>query len=215
MEGIEYKKDEELTITSDMTIFDISYRKTKEYLQDIDAYVNFVKACEKMVRKHPDYNNFVGQIRDICPNCQVLGNIHKEDAVLEMHHNFLTLFDYCAIVTNWFLSKGETVNTFKVANVVLQEHFDEHVQVVMLSKSVHQSVDTGEAFINLKQGIGNIGEFFKKYKEGLSPYYIEKIKAYIELSKEYQSHDSGIFDLEENMVNWSYASLPDSIKDRF
>jgi hypothetical protein len=144
-----------------------------------------------------------------------LGNINKEDAVLEMHHNFFTLFDYCAIVTNWFLSKGERVNTFKVAKVVLDEHFVEHIQVVMLSKSVHQAIDTGEVFINLKQGIGNVGEFLKKYKDGLTPYYIDKIKEYIELSKKYQSSDSDIFELEDKYVNWSYASLPDSIKERF
>lgn len=212
--AVEYTRDENLTITTDMDIFDISFNKDKNQLANMENYVKFVKGCEKSVRKHPDYNHFVSTVRDLnMPHCQVLGNITKFDAEVQMHHNVLTLFDYCAIVTDHLLAHDELVNTFKVAKLVLQEHFDEHVNIVMLCTTVHEMIDTGEIFINLSQGIGNINEFFKKYKDGLGR-YAEKINQYIDLSKQYKSNDNRIFDLEENMVNWSYRSLPNSLKNR-
>ena len=38
------------------------------------------------------------------------------------------------------------------------------VQIVMLSKTPHQLIDTGEIFINLNQGIGKVINFSKNYK---------------------------------------------------
>lgn len=71
-----------------------------------------------------------------------------------------------------------------------------HVQVVMLSKTVHQLVDSGELFINLNQGIGDVNAFLKSYPDGLDKYKA-KINEYIDLSKKFKSHDSNIFDLEK------------------
>jgi hypothetical protein len=86
----------------------------------------------------------------------------------------------------------------------MDEHLLGNVQFVMLSKTVHQMIDSGELFISMKQAIGDVNTFLKKYKDGLDDMYIDKINRYIDMSKKYDSTDNGIFDLEENMVNWSY-----------
>lgn len=214
--NIEFINDDNLTITSDMDIFDIQYRKDRYYFMNMDNFVNFIKGCERNIRKHPDYDLFVSTIREIhMDHCQVLGNISRFDATLELHHGpMLTLFDYCAIVVDSLIFRNEpNINTFKVAKIVLDEHYKEHVQVVMLCKTVHQAVDTGEVFINLDQGIGNVNEFLKEYKDGLHNYK-EKINRYIDLSKKFKSHDSNIFDLEDKMVNWNYRDLPTDISKR-
>lgn len=200
-----YFRDENKTVRSDVQPFDISFYKDAAYFINLENYVGFIKACERTIRKHPDYGNFVDSVRELkMEHCQVLGNISRYDAVIEMHHGpMLTLFDYCSIVVDHLLNEGHTINTFKIANIVLQEHYLEHVQVVMLSKTVHQLVDSGELFINLNQGIGNVNEFLKKFNKGLERYK-SKINEYIDLSKKFKSHDSNILELEETMISWSY-----------
>ena len=209
MNGIEYEHDKNKTITSDMELFDISMNKDKYYLMSLENFVAFVKGCEREVRKHPDYDNFVSAIRELkMEHCQVLGNISRYDATIEMHHGpMLTLFDYCAIVAEWMLKHKKRLNTFSVAKRVIDQHFAEHVQVVMLSKTAHQLVDTGEVFINLNQGIGNVNAFLQLYHDGIDK-YIDKINEYIDLSKKFKSNDSNILNLEKNMVNWSYRKQP-------
>lgn len=210
--NLEYMNDEDLTITSDMDIFDISFWKDKFHLMNTDNYVKFVKGVEKTVRKHPSYTSLIDEVRDRLPHCQVLGNIDKEDAIIEVHHNLFTLFDICAIITDYHLLKDEKVNSFMIAKEVIDEHYAGHVQLVNLCKTVHQAVDTGEVFINLNQGTGNLNAFIDKYKSALGR-YVEKINEYIELSKKFRSHDSGIFDLSEKMVDWSYKNLPLGIEN--
>lgn len=215
MENVEYTNDENLAITSDLDIFDITFYKDKTYLMNLDSYIKFIKGCEKMVRHHPDYENFISSIREIhMEHCQVLGNITRFEGTIEGHHGPLfTLWDYCAIVTDHLTALGETVNSFKIAKIVLDEHYKEHVQIVMLCKTAHQMVNSGELFINLSQGIGNVQAFMDTYKLGLER-HIDKINEYIRMSKEFKSQDSGIFDLEEKIVNWEYKNLPNAFERR-
>ena len=207
--GVTYTDQlENPTLTSDLDIFsELSYYKDEDYLMQMDKFVKFVRECEHLVRKHPDYDNIVSMIREAhMDHCQVLGNISRFDATLEIHHGpMLTLFDYCAIVTNYLMKKKDPeITTFKVARIVLEEHIQGNIQLVVLSKTVHQLIDTGEIFINLNQGLGNIGKFLFKYHDGLDDLYIDKINRYIDLSKKFHSTDNQILDLEKNMVNWSY-----------
>ena len=185
-------------------IFELPYYKTKNDLQELTDYVKFVKGCESLVKKHPDYDLIVRIIRETQPRCQVLGNFDRYDVTIEVHHNCLTHFDICAIITNYLLNHGETVTTPKVAKLDLAEHKAEHVQLVCLSKTVHQSIDTGKVFINLNQGIGNINEFIKKYRDGIDDHYKDKINKYIDMSEEFKSTDGKIFDLAEDMIKWNY-----------
>lgn len=205
MSSVDYLHDPNKTVASPEAEFDISFNKDKYYFMNLENYVGFIKGCERAIRKHPDYSNFVDAIRELkMEHCQVLGNISRFDAVIEMHHGpMLTLFDYCAIVTDHLLNHDETVNTFKIAKIVLDEHYKEHVQIVMLCKTVHQLVDSGELFINLNQGIGDVNTFLKSYPDGLDKYKA-KINEYIDLSRKFKSHDSNILELENNMVSWSY-----------
>ena len=78
----------------------------------------------------------------------------------------------------------------------------------MLSSTAHQLIDTGEIFINLNQGIGNIQEFINKYKDGIDGMMVEKINKYIDMSKQYKSTDNSILKLEKTMVDWSYRKIP-------
>ena len=145
-------------------VFELPFRKSKEDLADLTEFVKFVKAAESLCKKHPDYEVIISTVKEVQPHCQILGNLTVDDVDIEVHHNCLTHFDICAIITNALLKRGETVTTFEVARRDLLEHKLEHVQLVCLSCSAHESVNTGEVFINLNQGIGNLRAFIEKYR---------------------------------------------------
>lgn len=209
MENILYSNDELLTVSNRNELFDISLYATETSLRSIESFVEFIKACVRTVRRLDEYSSFKAQLAEAgLTRCQVLGHIDSDgdDGVeVEMHHGpILTLFDYCAIVIDYLLFHKEKITTFRVARMVMDAHWDGMVQVVMLSKTVHELVDTGQIFINFNQCTGNINAFLKKYRDGLNPERIEKINRYIEMSKEFDSFDNNLLELKNTITNWNY-----------
>lgn len=205
--NIEYKKiNKNPTIDSETSEFELPFYKDVEYFANIDNFVSFVKAVERMVRSSSFYSRYISFLKEDIGlvNCQVLSNISHDDADIEMHHGpILTLFDYVSIVTDHFLATGKKVNTFTVADTVIEEHYNHNVQVVMLSKTVHEQVHENNIFINLNQAFGDLNKFLRKYRQGVHPDQVEKINKYIEMSKKYDSFDKDVLKLSGFVKNWS------------
>lgn len=196
-------------IDSSNSMFSLPFYKDAEYFSNFDNYVFFIKSVEKLVRRSQYYSRYIKYLRDEIglTFCQVLSNISNENGekiTIEMHHGpILTLFDYVAIVLDHLIEEGERITTFKVAKIVLEEHYNNNVQVVMLSKTVHQAVHAENIFINYKQGFGDLNTFLKKYHRGLQNEQIMKINRYIETSKKYDSFDRDLLALKQNILHWS------------
>lgn len=211
MEDVTYVNNETSDVKSNLLPFEISYEKDRSFFMVLENYVGFIKGCENFIRHSKDYSDYISALKDLgLTHCQVLGNIDSSLSIsghevsVEMHHGpIFTLFDYCGCLIMYLLKNGFTVNTPKIAKIIMNEHWAGNIQTVMLSTTVHQAVDSGKLFINLNQAYGNLNGFLKKYSEGLTIYQCEKINRYIELSKKYKSTDNGIFDLKETIHDWS------------
>lgn len=217
MSELIYSQDEILSVSSRNAIFDIQFYKDSTYLHTIENFVNFIKSCEHLVRVSHEYESYKAQLYELgLTRCQILGNIStdSDDGVeIEMHHGpILTLFDYCAIVTDYLLFHKEKINSFRIAKRVLDEHFAGNVQTVMLSKTVHQLVDTGQIFINFNQATGNLNNFLVKYRDGLNEERIQKINRYIELSEEFDTFDNGLLDVRNTITDWNYDVAKERMK---
>lgn len=209
--NIEFKKPiKNPTIDSDTSLYTLPFYKDSDYFSNLDNFVGFVKATESMIRTSKYYSRYIAYLKEeVGLNfCQVLSNIRQDDETskvdIEMHHGpILTLFDYVSIVVDHMLYNGQKVNTFIVADTVLEEHFKNHVQVVMLSETVHEEVHLNNVFINTKQAFGDLNAFLETYKDGISDEQISKINKYIELSEKYDSYDKGILDLRDKIKSWN------------
>lgn len=204
------------TIDAETSDYELPFYKTRDYFGSLDNYVNFIKACEKFIRSSNYYSRYVKYIKEevglSC--CQVLSNIQddysdddgphsKGKGMVEMHHGpILTLFDYVQIVVDWMLFRGMKINTFQVADIVLQEHYDNNVQIVMLSKTVHEQADDNNIFINISQAFGNLNRFLSKYFDGLQADQIQKINDYIKKSEQFDSFDNNLLTLEGAVKRW-------------
>ena len=210
--GIDVKKAKRNpTIDSDESLYELTFYKDADYFFNIDNYIFFIKAVERLVRSSNYYSRYIAHLKsDLGLNfCQVKSNIQEDEEkdikdIIEMHHGpILTLFDCVAIVVDYLIYKKEKITTFKVANIIIEEHFNYNIQTVMLCKTVHEQVHENNVFLNMKQGFGNLNRFLEKYKEGIQPEQIYKINKYIELSHQYDSFDKDVLKLNKNVTKWS------------
>ena len=209
--NIDFKKPlKNPTLDSDTSLFTIPFYKDAEYFANLDNFITFVKAVEKMVRSSKFYSRYVKFIKeDVGLNfCQVLSNIKQEDensdVKIEMHHGpILTLFDYITIMIDYMLYNDIKITSFEVADRILEEHFQNRIQIVMLSQTVHEEVHENNIFLNTKHAFGDLNAFLEKYRVGISDEQIDKINKYIALCEKYDSFDKGILDLKENIEKWS------------
>ena len=146
---------------------EILYFKDQEYFFDDACYSKFIKEVEKMVRTSKDYSHFVGYIKNTLGMnfCEILSKVEETDNVeIEMHHGpIFTLYDVCEVILNWFMKTGQRINTFRVANKVLDEHYAMRVQVIMLSKTMHEAGHNKDIFVHYNQDIGDSDSFIKMY----------------------------------------------------
>lgn len=209
--NIKYKKiKKNPTIDSDNALYELPFYKDAEYFSNLENFVSFVKSVENLVRTSTYYSRYIKYLKeDLGLNyCQVLSNIKnvdgEESVEIEMHHGpILTLFDYVCIMVDYMLAHDKKITSYRVADKILDEHFENHIQVVMLSKTVHQEVHDGNIFINTRQAFGDLNAFLEKYHDGLSDDLIRKINTYINTSENYDSFDKGVLELKENIKNWS------------
>lgn len=199
--GIKYKGDISKYIEADDNQYDsISFFKDIDYFQDEVLYSRFVKACETRVRTSKEYAAYIDYIKRILGInfCQVSSHIYGEDKVtIEMHHGpIFTLYDITAIMLNWFLKHGSKINSFRLIDKVIDEHYARRVQVVMLAKTNHEAAHNRDLFLHVNQGIGDITEFIKIYSPCFDDDHKYKIWNYINLCKSNPSFDRGYLDID-------------------
>lgn len=191
--------------------FLIPFYKDADYFFVLQNFVDFVKSVEALVRKHPQYTQYIGIVRSEygLTKCQVLSHIDTEDETfehtkIEMHHGpILTLFDLAAIITEWAIQEGKKITTFYIADLLIQEHYDNNVQIVMLSKTVHEQVHQGNVWINVDQSFGNLAAFMERYMSGLTSRHIQKINDYLNKSIEMDSYHNGCLKLSDKVRSWN------------
>lgn len=191
-------------VDADTSYYILPYFKDTEFFSNPESYVNFVKGIEKMVRNNDRYKKYISYLKkEVKLNrCQILKDITDEDATIEMHHGpIFTLFDVCAIVLEYFLIKKWKISTLRIADTVLNEHQQNRVQVVMVSKTMHETIHDGDIFINTKQAWGDLNAFIKKYKDAINDEYREQINRYVDRSLLHDSEDFSILKLNEALVS--------------
>lgn len=185
-------------VDSPNSMYQIPYFKNEEFFSNLESYNSFIKAVEHVVRTNDRYKKYINYLKKEVQlnHCQVWSNLTDEDCPIEMHHGpIFNLFDYCSIITEYFLLKGWKVNTFRIAETVLDEHQKNHVQVVMLSETIHEEVHARNIFINYRHAFGDLNAFIKKYGVAFTLEHKEKLNRYIDQSLMTDSTDHGLLRL--------------------
>lgn len=208
--NIEFSKSKrEPMIDSETSLYELPFFKDERFFMVLDNLISYIKSIENLVRKSRHYVSYIAYLKgDLgLKACQVLSNVSPDEddsTKVEMHHGpILTLFDYISIVIDHMLYNNKKITSFRVADIILKEHFENHIQVVMLSETVHEEVHNNGIFISTKQAFGDLNAFISRYKDGLNKDTIDKINKYIGLSEKYDSFDNGILRLSDTIKNWN------------
>lgn len=206
MEDMKIKGSKNPKIISNDGEVVLKFYQGKDDLAEPDDFERFIKSCEQMIRKDPRYKNYISELKGMGLIYDVLqSGIDNEkfpNTKIEMHHGpVFTLFDLCSIVTDHLLNEGEKVCVFDIANIILEEHEQHHIMVVMgLTKTNHELVHEGKEFVHIKQTIGDIIPFIKKYKKGIRREHLYTFEMYLDLCKKYDATDNGYLETVKKKI---------------
>lgn len=190
--------------------FEQPYFQTELSLKHSDVFVKFIKKVESLVRTHPDYQRYMKEyLRDEVglTTCSIFSNINYTMAPIEMHHGpIMNLFDICAIVTQYLLIRQGHCCTFEVAELVLEEHYENNIQIVPLCETAHQLQHAWNRYINPKQAFGNLRRFIEKYDIAIDARQKETISKILEMSEQHDTDFSDFFEVKDEMKGWKHLS---------
>lgn len=197
--NISYKGNIAKNISADDDYYQsIAYFKTIEDFIDESSYSRFIKAVENLVRTSTDYKAFIDYIKNTLglDFCQVFSKISDVDATIEFNHGpIFTLYDICEVELTKFIKTGQRINTFRIADSVLDLHFSMKVNGVLLCKTAHEMFHNQDIFINVKQCIGDVNTYIKENSRYFTPEIKYKIWNYINMCESNDSFDKGGLDL--------------------
>lgn len=193
-------EDKTSKVDSPSSEYLLEFSKSEEFFSNMESKTKFLKDCERLIRTNKRYPGYINYLKkEIKLNhCQVLSSLTDDRVTVEMHHGpIFTLYDYCEIMVDHFLRKKQKITTFRVAKQVLDEHWKNRIQVVMLSTSIHEQVTNREIWLNMQMAWGDLHSFLKIYK--LNGDLKEKYNRYVDESMMKDSTTYEILRLNEKL----------------
>ena len=203
-------KDGNLVLEYDKTSgMYITLMTSDSKLSNTNERHRFIKKTESIIRKSIQYKAYKKKIMDSGINmCAVLGNVTNEKAKVEMHHGpIFTLWDYVEITLQYLYNNNLPISTFRAADMILSDHFDDLIQVVMVSESVHKAIHNptnNTLKIPLESAWGNLVGYLEKYKGCFDYKHFAKLNDYLELNK--TNTDFDLF--KTKITEWKDVKMP-------
>jgi len=163
------------------SMYPLTFYQTRESLSDMDRYKAFIDNCIHRFRKSRTYKSYKAYLMGLgMDRCQINGNIQDGMADIEMHHNFLTIYDITILISQHLLNTIGRCTTFDVIQLLAQEHKNNNIPIVMLSETAHQLYhDNPDFYIPISMTFGKWWELLLKYRYGITLDIAYKVVRYI------------------------------------
>lgn len=164
--------------------YGITFYMTKDTLLDVEVYKNFLDNAIAGFRHSAAYTLVKSDLMEQgLDHCQIMANI-TEDQVgskgLEMHHNFLTIFDIALLITEHVINTVGIISTFDLMYLLEVEHREHRVPLVMLSETAHQMYHNNEdLIIPASMTTGDWLGLLRRYNKGITLRIAEKVSNFI------------------------------------
>lgn len=181
------------------------FYQTRETLADLDRYKSFIDNCIHRFRKSRDYKGYKAYLMSLgLDRCQINGNIQDGMADIEMHHNFLTIFDITILISQHLLNTVGKCTTFDVISLLAQEHRNNNIPIVMLSETAHQMFhDNPDFYIPISMTFGKWWDLLIKYRYGITLDIAYKVVKYIKMcQKNNELLDSQFIGFSNEIQSW-------------
>jgi len=212
---ISYLDNGNPTLRSPNSSYEVQLLQSKDSFSDIDNYSQFVHNAVSQFRKLGVYKNYKNYLMSIGLNhCQYLHNINSDMADIEMNHCILTIFDVALMITEHLINTCGYASTFHVVHLLREEHTNNRIPLIMMSKTVHQLYHNDDLFyVHPKQVFGKWVELLSKYRYGITPEICVKILYYIKRAYEDGgSSDNELLMLGNTIQDWSSRTYASAIQ---
>ena len=194
--------------------YDLPFYQTKETLVDPEIYKAFLNNAISRFRRSREYKNYKAYLMGLgLDRSFELGNISAEmldDRLLEMHHNFITIFDIAMMISEHILNTVGAICTFDLISLLKAEHRNNNIPISMLDITSHEMYhDDPNYQIPINQIWGSWWILFDKYRYGVSLSIAYKVIKFIDYnvnvlnSIDNDNYVHTIYKLRENLKDWS------------
>lgn len=182
----------------------LMFYQTRETLADMDRYKSFIDNCIRRFRKSRAYKSYKSYLMSMgMDRCQINGNIQDGMADIEMHHNFLTIYDITILISQHILNTVGMCTTFDIISLLAQEHRNNNIPIVMLSETAHQLYHDNDFYIPLSMTFGKWWDLLLKYRYGITLDIAQKVVNYIVRCQENNELNSlQFYKLSSDIKNW-------------
>lgn len=185
--------------------YPLTFYQTRDTLADMDRYKAFIDNCTHRFRKSRMYKSYKSYLMSMgLDRCQVIGNIQDGMANIEMHHNFLTIYDITILISQHILNTVGRCTTFDIVALLMQEHRNNNIPIVMLSETVHQLYhDNPDFYIPISMTFGKWWDLLIKYRYGITLDIAYKVVKYIQnCQRNNELNSVEFFKLSDDIKNW-------------
>ena len=173
------------TLTSPNSIIDLPFEMTRETMLDVETYKFFITSSISMFRSSKEYTAYKSYLMSLgLDHCQIFGYLGEDELgakKIEMHHNFLTIYDIAFLITEHTLNTIGHLTSFDLVDILIEEHKNNRIPIVMLSKTPHQLYHSdNNNFLPPDMTFGKWWELIYIYRFGISTDIAKKIIMFIQ-----------------------------------
>lgn len=194
------------TLRSPNSSYELPLLQTKDSLNDIDFYSQFIHNTVSQFRKMTIYKKYKSYLMSLgLDHCQYLHNINSDMATLEMNHCILTIFDVALMISEHMINTIGYTCSFSILSELRKVHTKNLVPLVIMTKTVHQLYHNEDSFYtHPNQVFGKWVELLQTYNKGITPEICVKILYYIRTANENSSSsDNNLLAVADTIKNWS------------
>lgn len=178
MDSLEYSddlseliKDRTIGISADVDKFELGSDVDSHTLSlrqngfdDEKEMKRFIKSCELIIRKSPEYRLWTNYIRDVLgvTSCDLTKESHNE-CRCDIHHHPVSLYTIVKGIIVESIEKNEPFCSADIAVKVLELHFQNRVGFISLIKSVHEKYHNGFLQLPMQLVHGDYKYFIDNY----------------------------------------------------
>jgi hypothetical protein len=151
-------------ISANKSEFELSLKRSN--IEDPKKMKAFIKTCEAMIRKSPEYSDWRDFIHEVLQlyKCEITGELHVH-ATCDIHHHPVSLYVITKGVINKYISEEIPFSSYDICSDVIQLHYDLKVPFVVLLKSMHEKFHNGFLKIPIELTHGDLRHFIDNYRD--------------------------------------------------
>ena len=194
--------------------YDLPFKQTRESLLDVETYKTFISKSISAFRSTKEYKHYKSYLMSLgLDHCQIFGYLSEEELGkngLQMHHNFLTIWDIAVLITEHVVNTTGMITSFLLVDLLIQEHADNDIPIVMLSETPHELYHSeSDQFLPPDMTFGRWWLLLYKYRFGITIEIAKKVIAFCQQYLDDKNYRMSI-QLKQDMQNFAvynqYAS---------